>query len=189
MRYFSAGLVPLAAVGLAAAAPAAAQDAPQRFTGMSATVISGYDNENLANPFGTATEGIVYGGQVGYDGRSKRFVYGVEAEATGSTARTCFTLFVATCRQTGRDLYAGVRAGFVAGRVLIYAKGGYSNALTHYAAPPFGTGHNIFDGYRIGGGAEISLNKRIGFKVEYRYSDYGVGGRRHQVVGGLGVRF
>ena len=45
------------------------------------------------------------------------------------------------------------------------------------------------DGIRAGAGAQIGLGSRAYLRTEYRYSNYQDGVDRHQVVGGLGLRF
>ena len=98
----------------------------------------------------------------------------------------------------GRDLYVGARAGVVVGeRALIYAKGGYTNARfnTHYTSTTSDIeDHDTVGGFRVGAGAEVKLNDKLYLKGEYRYSKYdsddvGVDAKRHQVLGGVGVRF
>lgn len=185
------------------ATPALAQDrAP--FTGFRAEGVTGYDR--LSDGSGQdagSSDGVLYGAQIGYDAQAGRAIVGIEGEVTGSTTDTrADSLLVAGDRlkvDAGRDLYLGARAGIaVSPRAMIYAKGGYTNARveTEYAA---GTtriqdGENA-DGYRVGAGAEYQLSGSTYLKGEYRYSNYGeLAGEsidldRHQVLGGIGVRF
>ena len=94
------------------------------------------------------------------------------------------------------------RLGFVVGgRTLLYAKGGYTNAGfdTRYTSPNSTPAIDIHDkdhvdGWRLGAGAEVKLTDKFYLKGEYRYSNYssddaGIDAKRHQVVGGVGVRF
>ncbi len=189
------------------AAPAFAQDtgdsSEATFTGPRAEAIVGWDHVNDDSLYGANKDGIVYGGAIGYDHQIGRAVIGVEAEATGATTKDTDTgVLVAgdTLRvKAGRDLYAGGRVGYVVGgNALIYAKGGYTNAMvsTRYVS---GTNTSSFkdnfEGWRIGAGAEVKLTGKVYVKGEYRYSNYGDDNaagpnvKRQQVVGGVGIRF
>jgi outer membrane immunogenic protein len=100
------------------------------------------------------------------------------------------------CVAGGRDLYVGSRIGVVVGgKVLVYAKAGYANSrvdpgATFSAAifPPIVSSRNL-DGIRAGAGLEIGLGGRVFVKTEYRYINYEDGFDRHQLVGGVGLRF
>ena len=195
------------AASTALAAPAFAQDSGDEssFTGPRAEGIVGWDRaESGENLEGDARDGVVYGGAVGYDVQMGQAVLGAEAELTGSTTKdTARDVLAADDRldvKAGRDIYLGGRVGFAVGdRALIYAKGGYTNARinTHYDAPGVAgvkTGENL-DGWRAGAGAEVKLGGKVYAKAEYRYSNYGnadgydINLDRHQVVGGVGIRF
>ena len=109
----------------------------------------------------------------------------------------------------GRDLYAGVRAGFKVGpNSLLYAKGGYTNARYNVLTTDNTTDTQTdvkVDGWRVGAGAQVGLGNNLYVKGEYRYSNY-AGGEvesptgvesdnfdidldRHQFVVGVGARF
>lgn len=189
-------LVLAALAASAVATPAFAQDAT--FTGPRAEAIVGWDHVGDDSIGNGSRDGVVYGGQLGYDYQAGKAVFGVEGEITGaSTKSTATGVLVADDRlrvTAGRDLYVGARVGVVAGdRVLIYGKGGYTNARfnTHYTSTASDIeDHDTLDGWRLGAGAELKLTDKAYIKSEYRYSDYGgVGGSRHQVVGGVGIRF
>jgi outer membrane immunogenic protein len=187
---------------MAFAAPAFAQDADSTFTGPRAEAVVGWDHVTDGTANGGSRDGVVYGGQVGYDFQAGSAVLGVEGEITGATTKAEDTGVLAAGDslrvKAGRDLYAGARVGFTVGdKALIYAKGGYTNARfdTRYVAGgTTTTAHDNLDGWRLGAGAEIKLNDKVYLKGEYRYSDYddngtGIDAKRHQVVGGVGVRF
>lgn len=202
-----------ALIAAAAASPALAQEeAP--FTGPRVEALIGYDRVNPGEDFDAESDGLLYGGAIGYDFQLGGAVLGVEGEITGSTARTRRNdLLVAGDRYSqfaGRDLYVGGRLGFAAApSTLLYVKGGYTNAglNTYYQPTATGTvGRSTFnaDGYRVGAGVEQKFNLfgPSGFvKAEYRYSNYNslesnAGGTtfdtdldRHQAVLGIGVRF
>lgn len=195
----------LAATALAATAftaPAFAQDAT--FSGPRAEGVVGWDRlEDGGGVDSDAADGVAYGGAVGYDFNLGNVVLGVEGEVTGATTDTqAADIDVAgdTLEASmGRDLYAGARIGVPVGsRALLYANGGYTNAQlrTRYTAgaATIEDSENM-DGWRAGAGAEVALTDNIYGKVEYRYSNYSsldgydIDLDRHQVVGGVGIRF
>ena len=207
---------------VAVASPAMAQDADP-FTGARVGAIVGYDVTKAGSTVDNDTtdsddqsiDGLLYGVDVGYDfAASPNFVLGVEGEYSESTAKTGFDRgdfegFGIGNVKAGRDLYAGVRAGFrAAPSTLVYAKAGYTNARfdVRTSDGTTDTRTNIdTDGYRLGAGVEQAIGSNAYAKLEYRYSNYGEGevdyvngpdsGRfnldtdRHQVVVGAGIRF
>jgi outer membrane immunogenic protein len=182
------------------AAPAMAQpagDNPTPYTGVKVEGLLGYDRLKVP---GDHSNGVLYGGGVGYDAQMGSMVVGVEGEASGSTTDQCATSVSVTgdrlCAKLGRDLYVGGRIGaVVGGRTLVYAKGGYTNARVRLTYADGGTGVNNFnigsnkDGWRVGGGVEQSVGSRTFVKAEYRYSTYSGNIDKHQVVAGFGFRF
>ncbi len=174
-------LAALAAITMASATPALAQDAAD-FSGPSVTAITGYDVVDINTPGVKNPDGVIYGIGLGYDIQKGSTVFGIEAEAADSTAK--LKAGAVTVAETGRDLYIGGRVGVVTGKTLIYGKVGYTNARIR---SPFGTADA--DGIRLGAGAEVKLTDSIFAKAEYRYSNYEAGVERHQGVLGLGVRF
>ena len=177
--------------------PALAQDA-EPFDGARVEGVVGYDTTDVEDE---GSNGITYGAGVGYDVQSGGAVFGVEAEASESTIDECVADVDLAgdelCAEAGRDLYAGGRIGAaVSPNVLVYAKGGYSNARlrvdyedgTAGTALDFSDGRNL-DGVRVGGGLEVAVGPNSYAKTEYRYSNYEDGFDRHQVVAGFGFRF
>lgn len=221
MRKFVLAAASLAAL---AASPALAQSGPtdpdQEFSGPRAGIIVGYDrlqpgkvpNSNIDDS--NSASGLTYGGDVGYDIQSNRWVFGVEGEVTGSTSKVTNNPSAAGALgygrvKAGRDLYAGARIGYaVAPRTLLYAKGGYTNQRLDLVASNGTTEtgrHFNLDGWRAGAGLEQKLGTNTYAKIEYRYSNYGqarleypngtntnnfgVDTDRHQIVAGVGFRF
>lgn len=213
------------ALALGLAAPAFAQDGPPpadqgNFSGPRAGIILGYDRlqpgdvRNSDINSRNSADGLVYGGDIGYDYDTGRLVVGVEGEVTGSTSKVTNPAVGNALGygrvKAGRDLYAGARLGYkIAPASLLYVKAGYTNQrLDLIAGAGDGTetgSHFNLDGYRVGAGFEQSLGRRAYAKIEYRYSNYGdarleypngantnnfsVDTDRHQVVAGVGVRF
>lgn len=199
-------LLAAAAGTFLAASPAIAQFSGPRIEGRLA-----YDSVEAAVETGDslATDdsesAISYGGEVGYDLQLGQLVVGGYAGLEGSNLRTCQEVFGDDegCIGQGRNLYAGVRAGLsVAPRVLLYAKGGYSNGSLDIeydgnGIPDFEASDN-FDGYHLGAGAELALVSGLYGRLEYVHTDYGefrfdpetIGEfTRGQVMVGLGLRF
>lgn len=210
----------LAAVAAAAVAtPALAQDGP--FNGPRVGAILGYDalqpgsteDSDIRGDDQTA-DGLVYGGDVGWDFQRRNMVFGVEGEVTGSTSKVNNSpvdpnSFGYGRVKAGRDLYLGARVGaLLTPNTLLYAKGGYTNGrldLTRGDGTITLDRHFNLDGYRVGAGVEQAMGRRAYVKAEYRYSNYGnarleypngtntdnfsVDTDRHQVVVGAGIRF
>jgi outer membrane immunogenic protein len=97
--------------------------------------------------------------------------------------------------ETGRDLELSARLGYIiADAALLYAKLGYANAEVKAERITFATGVKEKDdekgsGVRLGVGTEIPLFGSVSLLGEYRYTNYGSGFSRNQVVGGLGIAF
>jgi len=179
------------------ATPALAQDNPN-LGGFHVDGIVGWDRSSIQNEH---ANGVTYGVGAGYDFRSGNAIFGVEAEASDSTADRSVTGAVIAGDslrvRAGRDLYVGGRVGFgVGSNSLVYAKAGYTNARfradyddgTAATVADFTQRTNL-DGIRAGVGAQIGVGSRAYLRTEYRYSNYQDGVDRHQVVGGFGVRF
>ncbi|MGE4322237.1 MAG: outer membrane protein [Sphingobium sp.] len=171
-----------AAAVSAVSAPAFAQEAAP-FTGPRAEVLVGYDKvdtngSGIGNP-----DGLLYGIGLGYDVAVGGAILGIEGEVTDSTANANY---FGDDVDAERDLYIGARAGFVIGdQALAYVKAGYTNARIKQEGF---SGDNL-DGVRVGAGLEYKLGGQLFLKGEYRYSNYELDVERHQVVGGVGIRF
>lgn len=204
-------------------APAMAQSADSTFTGPRVEALLGYDatkagstiDDDASIDNDESMEGLVYGIGLGYDVDLGGVVVGVEGELTDSTADTKFENgdfegFGFGNVKTNRDLYVGARVGARLGpQMLLYAKGGYTNAKFDVRSNDGTTEYNEdidADGYRVGAGAEYALSENLYTKLEYRYSNYSkaeidfggdlpdserfdVDTDRHQVVVGVGMRF
>jgi len=196
LKYCLAAAV--AAAGLAF--PARAQDAEPAekvATGLRVEAIGGIESTSFDN--GNDGEGFLYGLGVGYDFAAGRLRFGVEAEASDSTVSECFVFDLTDiCSRSGRDLYAGARAGvMVSPNLLLYAKAGYTNQRVTTSSngpilglPPF-TSHSKYDGLRLGGGAEVAVGRNMFLKAEYRFSNYEAieSFDKHQGAIGVGIRF
>ena len=155
-------------------------------------------------------DGMIFGGELGYDASISDFKLGVYVGLEGSTAKRCSEVFaeVETCEKVGRNFTAGARLGYqVKPDVLIYAKGGYSNGAVKVDLIDHVTPANSLSitedmgGYHLGGGVQVGLTKNVYAKLEYVHTDYNdylieegnasiTGGlNRENVVFGIGVTF
>ncbi|EZP73308.1 Opacity protein precursor [Sphingomonas paucimobilis] len=161
-------------------APAMAQDAVP-FSGPYIGGVVGLDHFDFNAD--NHDSGLLYGGVIGYDINVNGAVFGLEGEYSDSDVKEGLT-------RTDRDLYAGVRVGGeVVPNVLLYAKGGYTNARLESRVSDDSV---KLDGYRLGAGVETTIQGFIA-RAEYRYSSYervaGTKPERHQAALILGYRF
>ena len=181
---------------------AGTESPPPLSTGLRVEALISYDHASFDSVLDG--DGLLYGLGVGYDLALGQVRLGLEAEATDSTARTCFGLVGfpgESCLRASRDLSIGARIGFEVERgVLVYGKAGYSsfresNSFPAAIVTPGATGdftvHPTFDGLRLGLGTEFTLSRRTFVKAEYRFTNYefSSGFNRHQAVMGFGFRF
>jgi len=199
------------------ATPALAQDDAPTFTGPRAEIRAGFDSANIkvVGTDGTDTvrtsrnkDGVSYGGEIGYDlGLGSQVTVGAYAGVEGASTKYCSSVVGndLACLKEGRTFTVGGRLGLKVENTpaLFYVKGGYANTRAHidYAgATSFDFGHNL-DGYQVGGGAEVAVNRHVYGKLEYTYSqykkfDFDEGTEalqlrlgRNQVTAGVGYRF
>lgn len=188
----------------AVTAPAAAQEAT-KFDGPFVGVQLGWQQDRRSATSSTVPpsttrvtgDGLVYGGQVGYDANIGGAVLGLEGSITGRSGNNgSATLDF----ETGRTINVTARAGLlVSPESLLYARGGYSNARFSFTNPAGNSESR--NGYTLGAGYERSLTDKISARIEYAYSNYGsdtlpgIGGpvdvnyRRHGITAGFNLRF
>lgn len=194
-------LIIAAALATCVSAPALAQE-DRAFSGPYVAGMVGYDRVdlNIPNVGSGHDDGVLYGGVIGYDLNLNGAVVGFEGEYSDSGTKTSArNVLVSGDRaqiSAGRDLYAGVRiGGEITPNVMLYAKGGYTNAKVRAS---YDDGVDTFsdsdklEGYRLGGGVETTV-KGVLARLEYRYSSYGEfqgsDVERHQVALIAGYRF
>ncbi len=187
MKYFA--MAALSALCLAAPASA--------FDGVTYRVEAhgGWDRVTVG---GGGDDGLMYGIGLGVDVPlgSMAFI-GFEVGGDLSSTKDCISDIAmigdSYCRKAKRDLSAVGRIGAdIGGGIKIYALGGYTNAriterYDNSAGVTLISGSANGDGWRAGAGAEVKLSKSVYTKLEYRFSKYEGGYKRHQVVTGLGV--
>lgn len=211
-----------------AATPAAAQQEEEtNFTGVRFEARAGSDSFGAritmtdpddADETVTASSSrgkVGYGAEIGYDYQLGPIVVGAYAGIDNSGTSHCVEIAGddLACVDSGRNLYAGARAGVViAGRFLVYGRGGYSRGRysfaydrdTDVATNPSYVIADTAGGTHYGGGLEIAFTPNFYGRVEYvrtRYEwlatvdpldddiDVGIRTRRNQVTAGIGLRF
>ena len=192
------------AVLTAISAPAFAQEG-SNFGGAKIGAVVGYDKVRLeALGDSGSKDGFLYGATAGYDFDLGYMVVGFEGEIADSTTKERATDILASGDElslhAGRDLYVGGRVGVpVTPNVMLYAKGGYTNAratLKYDDGVSSVSESRNLDGWRVGAGAEFVMEKSFA-RIEYRYSEYEnnndlgvtIEPSRHQVAVVGGFRF
>jgi outer membrane immunogenic protein len=116
-------------------------------------------------------EGGLAGGQIGYNLQSGRFVFGVEADISG----TLVDGSQACCRHEINWLAsARGRAGMTinGNRTLLYATGGAAWADIDYAGPGGDGFSKTHYGWVAGGGVEHMLTQNLSARVEYLHYSF-----------------
>lgn len=136
---------------------------------------------SLTNDF----NGVLGGGQIGYNQQFGQWVFGVEADISGASLdgqATDVAPFAGDLYRTNVDLISTVtgRVGFAFERSLLYVKGGGAWAHTKYEYTPLSFGDNTLTsatetraGWTIGGGLEYAFDPKWSARVEYNYMDFG----------------
>ena len=154
--------------------------------------------------------GVTYGGEAGYDlVVNAGTMLGVYGGIEGSSVEQCVASDgTRSCISPGRNLTAGVRAGYLMNpTTVLYIKGGYSNGQIRlgYSDPQFPQDDfrlsDNLSGFHVGAGVQAGFGRNFYGKLEYVYTDYNgyevadgsdkasLDFSRHQVVAGLGIRF
>lgn len=156
------------------------------WTGLYVGLQAGYSWNNdqwgsPAQPFfgGPNTNGLIYGGHVGYNYQVNMLVLGLEGSFTFSEASAsgpCLAGF-ATCRTEhnwGGDIRG--RAGLAFDRLLVYGAAGVAaENVTLSIKTIFGSGKatETIWGYTLGAGAEYAITNNVVLGVEYKFTDFG----------------
>lgn len=191
----ASALVPVAAM---------AED-PAPFTGPRVALEGGW--ARVAGNGHKGSDGFSYGLLMGYDVGSGPLRVGPEFRLGDSTQKHCQPhapggATARVCQRSDRDLYAGVRVGFVASpQLLVFGTGGYTNGRfsEHFRDLAVGpvkqidVGRNA-GGYRVGGGVEYAISPNIYVSGTYHYSGWKHKDWQHhihqnQLLAGVGYRF
>jgi outer membrane immunogenic protein len=136
--------------------------------------------------FNLSPDGIIGGGQIGYNWQAGNIVYGVEADFQGSSQKdNKTTVLLGNVSYDHKLPWFGTargRLGYSAGDSLFYVTGGYAygSVKTRVSAAGFSSStEKTQDGYAVGGGIETPF-KLLGLfgpawttKTEYLYVDLG----------------
>ena len=164
------------------------------FTAIGGTLLPGFP---VVTPLGTVpltgranANGVIGGGQAGYNWQRGTWLFGLEADIQGSDERgSADVCIVAGCAIGTGVLTANYkldwfgtargRVGFLpTDRVLLYATGGLAYGEVSATAPliPLSWG-STRAGWTVGAGAEAAIDHNWSIKLEYLYMDLGnVGG-------------
>lgn len=176
--------------------------AAYNWTGFYVGANVGYGWARASNDAGASgsMNGVIGGGQIGYNWQMNNLVLGVEADFQGSGERASGTgtltapapLGIFGVNETDRVRYFGTvrgRLGFAWDRTLLYVTGGY--AYTNIGADVSATvggvtttasSNTTKSGYTVGAGLEYAFAGPWSVKAEYLYIDTG-----NQAVTLLGV--
>lgn len=195
--------IAITASGLAGNSAMAQEQAP--FSGPRVGVEGGWARISGGDHRGS--DGFTYGASLGYDVASGQVRLGPEIKVADSTQKHCRAhpaggSTARVCQRSDRDLYVGLRLGYVATpQLMVFGAGGYTNARfsDRYRDMTVGPVRNLdvardIGGYRIGGGAEYALGSHVYLTGAYQYSAWKhKDWRRHvhqnQVLAGVGYRF
>lgn len=174
-------------------APIAVAPAPS-WTGFYLGGNVGYGWGRVRSSLGTTEpDGVVGGGQIGYNWQTNNFVFGIETDFQGANERASSGFTVGAPAVAGSVTDRLNYFGTVRGRVglvgwnqwLFYATGGYAygETETNLAVGLLSANsRSTRSGYTIGGGIEGMIAPNWTAKVEYLYIDFD---RYNQGIGGF----
>jgi outer membrane immunogenic protein len=172
---------PIRAIAIIAAfitTPAAAADLYRKAPAFAAAPFNGYNwngayvGVNLGYQWGKVSNwanvepnGIMGGGQVGYNWQYGQFVFGAEADLQGSGANDTFAAF-----KFSNPWFGTVRgrAGYAMNNVLIYGTGGLAYGGGRVDVGAFNESQTHL-GWTLGGGVEVGLTPNWTARAEYLY--------------------
>ncbi len=136
----------------------------------------------------TATDtlkGFLAGGQVGFNYQVNNWVFGLEADLSGSNADASQTLVNTATNNADRATeklrwmsLVTARAGYALDRALLYVKGGVAFGGFRFDAQDLVTGASASSSYNqagwtVGAGVEYALNANWSVRAEYDYVGFG----------------
>jgi outer membrane immunogenic protein len=195
MRRISYALLAATALSFGLAQSASAADLPARVYTKAPIAVAPawswtgfYLGGNVGYGFGrvrgggatTEPDGIVGGGQLGYNWQTNNFVFGIETDFQGADERDSVSLgTVPASTATDRLNWFGTvrgRVGVVGwNNWLFYATGGYAYGeveTTVASAVASASARGTQSGYTLGGGIEGVIAPNWTAKVEYLYVDF-----------------
>jgi len=125
----------------------------------------GYQWRKVTNGGGGEPNGVMGGGQVGYNWQFNQFVLGLEADLQGSAAEGTFAAYKFANPWFGT---LRGRAGYAMNNVLIYLTAGlaYGGGRVEFAGMSETQTHL---GWTLGGGVEVGLTPNWSARAEYLY--------------------
>jgi outer membrane immunogenic protein len=139
----------------------------------------------LFTRFGFDGNGVIGGGQLGFNYQSGAWVFGVEgslAAASLDSSRKSPVFPESDIYSTRAGSLATVtgRVGYAQDRWLVYAKAGWAGAdveldLFDRETPVRARSEEWADGWTVGGGAEYAFGQHVSLGMEYDYADLGTG--------------
>jgi outer membrane immunogenic protein len=189
--FAAAAIVPASAADIYRpdVAPVGLKDAPVRVLGWTGFYLGGHvggswsnvDIEDSVDKFSTSPDGIIGGGQLGYNLQRGNIVYGVEVDLgyqnLNSKKHDVYVNGDTLSTKGGFQGDATGRIGLATGPALLYAKGGvaFLNAETKYErnANNFDSARDTLVGWTAGAGVEYMVRPAWSIKVEYQHFDYG----------------
>jgi outer membrane immunogenic protein len=156
---------------------------------------------------GQDVDGVIGGGQIGYNWQTGAFVFGIETDIQGSGQRgswtdTCPTgsfncgTFAATVDHTDKLTWFGTtrgRIGAAFDRLLVYGTGGVAygevkseNTLTRDGIVTTFDTSKVRSGWTLGGGVEWAFLPNWTARVEYLYMDLGTIDNTYAIPAGVG---
>lgn len=130
------------------------------------------------------TNGLIGGGQIGYNYQMNWVVLGIQGDFDGSSIKgTAPCVVILSCSASNRWIatVTGRIGGVVADRTLLYVKGGGAWANTNYSVSDplgfigFGTSStsSTRSGWLLGTGVEYSFTQNWSGLIEYDHMDFG----------------
>ena len=125
----------------------------------------GYQWGSVTNWGGGSPNGIMGGGQLGFNWQFGQYVFGLEADLQGSAAQDTFAAY-----KFANPWFGTVRgrAGYAMNNVLLYVTGGlaYGGGRVDFGAFNETQTHL---GWTLGGGVEVGLTPNWSARAEYLY--------------------
>jgi outer membrane immunogenic protein len=138
------------------------------------------DFDDSGSKFSSSPEGVIGGGQFGYNLQRGNIVYGVEVDLgyqdLDSKRHRVYIKGDTLSTRGGFQGDATARLGIATGPALLYAKGGvaFLNAETEYdSSKGIDSVRDTLVGWTAGAGVEYMVRPAWSVKVEYQHFDYG----------------
>ena len=186
----------LSAVILSALLPAAAHAAD--FNGRRLQILGGWDSvsyENKSHGVDKDLSDAAFGIASGYDFQvAPTAIFGIGASTILSSVSGTRTNGADTYKvKVKRDIELTARTGIIVDdAALLYVKAGYANTKVKVKTNIAGVADSYHDnggGFRAGVGVEFAISGPVAGVLEYRYTTYGNGFTRNQILAGVGFRF